>query len=352
MLPVCNLSWRDVLRALAALLVLAGDAVGSRSVGDAPRYRVLDLGVVAPGTDTVLSVNEDGVVAVTEPGPRGLPRAFLWNDGKRTELPLPSGYQVSVAAAIAGDRCVGFVADAADPRRRRAVVWEGGAVREVATPGAGRSMARAISSLGAVAGEAQTAGPDGATHGFVAQGDRVTDIGLLEKGNFSSASGVNGRGQVVGGANVISDGKSHAILYENGILRDLGLLPGGTRSQARAINDKGVIVGWSDTNDGLHPFLYRDGKMQDLGTLGDAPSSAWDINSRSQVVGGSAVNERIFHAFLWQEGKMTDLNTLLPPKSGWTLRMAQGINERGQIVGIGRYREQQHGFLLTPEGSP
>jgi probable HAF family extracellular repeat protein len=311
-----------------------------------------DLGAVAPGTDTILGISEDGTVVGTAPGPHGLPRAFLWKEGRRTDLPLPPGYQVSVATGIAAGRCIGFVADADDARRRRAVVWEGGAVREIDTPSGTRSVARAVSSRGVVAGEAQSAGDGAPTHGFIARGHEITDLGTIGKGNFSSASGINARGQAVGAANLIPDGKNHAFLYESGMMRDLGVLPGGTRSQARAINEQGIVVGWGDTDDGLHPFLYRDGKMTDLGTLGDDPASAWDVNGRLQVVGGSAVNERVFHAFLWQEGKMTDLNDLLPKNSGWTLRLAQGINERGQIVGIGRYKGQQHGFLLTPIGSP
>jgi probable HAF family extracellular repeat protein len=316
-----------------------------------PRYTVTDLGIVSPGTDTILSVSDDGAVAGTAPGHGGLPRAFLWKNGKRTELPLPAGFGISVATAVAGDRCVGFVADAADTRRRRAVLWQGGRVQEVGTLGGPRSVARAVSSTGAIAGDAQTrdAGPL-ILHAFRKASETMTDLGTLAQGNFSSALGINTRGQVVGAANLLPDGKNHAFLYENGAMRDLGLLPSGTQSQARAINDEGTVVGWADTDDGLHAFLYRDGKMQDLGTLGDAPSSAWGVNERTQVVGGSGVNERVFHAFLWQEGKMTDLNGRIPKNAGWDLRLAQGINRSGQIVGIGRHKGQQHGFLLTPVG--
>jgi len=351
--PVVRRAWGAGLIPLAALLLAGVFAAGAGSVGPvagAPRYTVADLGVISPGTDTILSVSDDGVAAGTAPGHGDLPRAFLWKNGKRSELPLPSGFQVSVATAVAGDLCVGFVADVADTRIRRAVLWQGGQVQEVGTPGGPRSVARAVSSVGAIAGEVQTAADrEAAIHAFARFSGKMTDLGTLAKGNFSSALGINARGQVVGAANVLPDGKNHAFLYQNGAMQDLGLLPGGTQSQARAINDQGTIVGWADTSDGLHAFLYRDGKMQDLGTLGDAPSSAWGVNERVQIVGGSGVNERVFHAFLWQDGKMTDLNDQIPKDTGWDLRLAQGINERGQIVGIGRHKGQQHGFLLTPK---
>lgn len=45
---------------------------------------------------------------------------------------------------------------------------------------------------------------------------------------------------------------------------------------------------------------------------------------------------------------MSDLNSFLPANSGWELFIANGINERGQIIGTGRFNGQNRGFLLTP----
>jgi len=47
-------------------------------------------------------------------------------------------------------------------------------------------------------------------------------------------------------------------------------------------------------------------------------------------------------------GKLTDLNSLLPPGSNWTLEAATGINNLGQIVGIGVDAGWTTTFLLTP----
>ena len=45
---------------------------------------------------------------------------------------------------------------------------------------------------------------------------------------------------------------------------------------------------------------------------------------------------------------MRDLNAFLPAGSGWTLKEARAINNRGQIIGSGKLHEQEHMFLLTP----
>jgi hypothetical protein len=45
---------------------------------------------------------------------------------------------------------------------------------------------------------------------------------------------------------------------------------------------------------------------------------------------------------------MHDLNDLVGPGSGWELRAAEGINDRGAITGYGRYAGETRAFLLVP----
>ena len=76
-------------------------------------------------------------------------------------------------------------------------------------------------------------------------------------------------------------------------------------------------------------------------------STAYGINDRGQVVGYSVTSSSDPHAFLW-DGVMKDLNSLIPENSGWVLTEAMDINNKGQILGTGRFHGHTRAFLLTP----
>ncbi len=49
---------------------------------------------------------------------------------------------------------------------------------------------------------------------------------------------------------------------------------------------------------------------------------------------------------------MYDLNNLISANSGWTLEVANGINDSGEICGYGLIGGNTHAFLLTPVPKP
>ena len=148
---------------------------------------------------------------------------------------------------------------------------------------------------------------------------------------------------------------SWSVFYHNGTTAtNLGNF-GQTnlsKSFGWAINDADSIVGYlTDTNGHSHAFIWSGGAVTDLGTLGGHFSYALAVNSNNDAVGYSSVNlaDTTYHAFVRNYGAMRDLNILLDSTgTGWFLTEARGINDLGQIVGIGSLSGIKHGFLLNP----
>jgi probable HAF family extracellular repeat protein len=168
------------------------------------------------------------------------------------------------------------------------------------------------------------------------------------------AIAINDQGQAVGDSGNCA-GAIHGVLWENGKAWPLPDLGGGAIAQG--INDQGQIVGRVSSPDGTTFFaaLWQNGVLTNLKTLpGDFAALATGINNRGQVVGSTLDSGFNWsHAFIYQDGVMTDLNKLFPADSNLFATMADKINERGQIAGMGTVlsgpdKGDIHAFLATP----
>src|SRR5262249_20945600 len=116
----------------------------------------------------------------------------------------------------------------------------------------------------------------------------------------ASPSGINQLGDVVGSARLLIGGYMSvpmACLWRStGEFVGLPVLPGSGWTQASAINDDGVIVGTAMAGDFSAPF----------------------------------------HAVMWANGTIVDLAAASGCDQWW---QATGVNARGDVIGIGLFRD-------------
>lgn len=220
-------------------------------------------------------------------------------------------------------------------------------------PSATNSNAYGINNNGQIVGTYSTLNK---SHAFLYSGGAVSS---LDFGNTAFVpAAINNNGAMAGDCsspNTISQ----ACVVSQGMV-GLGTLaaPYNQWSNASAINDKGQVVGSSSylPNGSLtalsHAFLYTPGSgLVDLGTFGGKSSGASDIDNSGQTVGWALLADNATaHGFLYSAGVMKDLNELLlPNQEQWAVTNALHINSAGQISAIGRRPGMgNEAILLTP----
>ncbi len=230
-----------------------GQVVGeSKTLGGETHAFLWDHGTMSDlGTSTETSsaqgINNQGEIvgAISSKNTRG--SAVLWKNRQRLSLadlaPTGSG---STAFAINANGDVtgvssGFVSVSGGVVR--AVVWHGGAVRDIGTLGGMHSTACALNDLGDVVGWAET--PNHSTDAFLWRDGIMRNLKSLAGSSESQSFAVNRLVQVVG-SSLNSKGESRAVIWENGKITDLNNLaaaPGGlVFTRARGINNRGQIL--------------------------------------------------------------------------------------------------------------
>ena len=179
-----------------------------------------------------------------------------------------------------------------------------------------------------------------------------------QSGVFYGANSINDTGQFTGNFSTqemgrfdpTTPGATTGTYTEINSPGQGGAVYGNGESDGTSINAAGTIAGYGFQSlpGNKQALIWKtDGTVTDLNPLlGATVADASAINDANDVV-GSADN----HAFLYN-GTGYNLNQLISPAAGWTLTTALGINNDGQIIGIGQLNGVNAAFLLTPTPEP
>lgn len=340
---------RTVPLGTACLLLMVLAATTPARAAAPARYSIVELSTPADDTSAANGINNAGTVVGAVSTAGGVPTAARWSaTGTRTDLPLLPGGGSSVANGINDSGQATGRADRSDGGFAYPVRWSAaGVVEDLGGPIVNRlGSGSAIDPGGRVAGGQRPGNSEGDPLGILYAVDGTpTELGPT----LGLARGINGYGQVVGGPGYV---------WRAGTVTNLPGLPGSTGTEstgAFAINNAGQVVGTAGVppDAGTHGVLWRNGSIVDIGTVdGIRYSTANAVNAAGQVVGTADPLCQPCpapRAWIWQSGvPITALDTLLPSGSGWTLRGATGINDRGEIVGVGMHNGLLRAYKMTP----
>ncbi len=166
--------------------------------------------------------------------------------------------------------------------------------------------------------------------GFKWENGNVTSL-LSSTPYFYTLSSINESNVVTGTIPVSPPGTYHAVTWQNGSLSEL--TSGQASSYGFTVNNSGTVAGmYIDLNGLTQAAIWQGGTMSLLPTPASSNkiSRANGINDRGDVVGIFAdLNQTTtLRAVLWQNGTMIDLGTPAGKHA-----YAQSINNSGQILG-------------------
>jgi probable HAF family extracellular repeat protein len=361
-----------------------------------PGYTVIDLGLAGNSPGAAYAISSNSLVAGGAATTDGTAmHAMLWYRGQTFDLGKAGvGRPNSVAN---GGNDLGQVVGQADTTTTNGAddfcgfnadgfksitacipfLWQNGIMKPLPTLGGANGLANKINNRGQAVGLAETSISDAGCpvarfEPVVWEYGGVRRLSISVPGTsdtYGLAAAINDNGQVAGASGTCGPFNSpaqsylienHALLWDrDGTPHDLGNLGGMgglAGNHACAVNNRGQVAGHSVlTNDPMgpfHGFLWTESMaMKDLGTLtGDFASLANGINDRGEVVGASiGPGFSTFTAVLWGSSGISDLNqlvTLNPAKL--YLLMAFWINSGGEIVGLAAAADGAHAFLATP----
>jgi alpha-tubulin suppressor-like RCC1 family protein len=308
-----------------------------------------------------LAISNEGLAVGVSYGADGSQHAVLWGyDGLPFALGALPGDPSSQALAIndAGEIVGNSISSTFSLTPVR---FTNGAVVPLPTLPGASSAVSSLNDLGVAVGAAYVAG-DPNEHAVEFRETGAVDLGAGLLGGLAATS-IDDTGEIIGytQADDLSDHPREAVSIGPAGPKVLAANPAGYVScLPLQVNQRGHAAGYCSSDASTQAVIYRGGAATLLGTFpGDSYSGAVAINARDQMVGISftATSGR---AVLFDASQVIDLATRVQAIGTWGLTSAQGINDNGQIVGMGMPEGPAclqtgsapcpgtHGFLLTP----
>jgi len=231
----------------------------------------------------------------------------------------------------------------------------GGNVTTVDIPGTSGITLRGINNPGVAVGFYSVETPQGpnavAFHGFKRTPDGVITTVDLPGAGDSALLDINNIGDIVGQYDLGDQSVGGSFVLEHGRFTTLQDPPGAAPFNvfASKINDLGVISGSFLGEDGnIHAFLLSGGTYRTFDDVGATLTSLDGLNDRGQAVGVSDVSG----GFVFNTASLS-ISTSISCPGGAGFAFPNGINNRGQVAGQCKLSadpppRQNHGFIATP----
>lgn len=348
--------FRTTLGAIA-LAITALPAISAHAAGSYQLTRLASPGYAAFAPQ---SINESGVIAgVLQPDPADPYRlvAGYYRDGGLTQITPVGADGMAFSVNNHGDVAGSYTPQGSYDQKAFAVV--NGQFQTLPVPH-DHATARGINDAGQVVGTGVFEEPWSEQSAFIYQNGQLTQLGRdvgLENGDYYSlsADGINEAGQVIVNANGVD---RHSYVWQNGGYTRIAAPERHGQVLSRSINDQGQVVGqlvWYDSPTGYldQAFVYDSVKGLQILPTGGTGSEAVGINNQGDIIGHLIHDKATMDQapFLYHDGQLTLLQDLVGPGDVRLLQVS-GINDLGQIVGLGLGAEGLVGVLLTPTAVP
>ncbi len=324
------------------VVVLAAAA----TLASAQQYEIVR---VAPEFDNIRGLNNRGdyVIALStgtfaqlDGIDRLIPSVIPGGDPYRNAFPLG----VSENQAIYG---FGYTSFGPETQRHRAAVWSADGSSQLMPSGPFRSRAVGVTATGRVLCQGSSGTGEAIVPGWWQPGQAPTSVFYQ-----AVAQECNQAGDIL-----FTGGVGAAILQSNGTLVPL-MLNGVTGNYVLGFSESGLAAGrvyFDDSNTSVGVIWNRNGVVQSQYALNAAAGYFADVNDHGVAVGEFGFGGENDAIFADSVNGIRFLSSMVTPQfAGYTFTSINEINNRGQIIALGRRPGSQdyETYLLNPVPEP